>query len=234
MPSFNYLKKLGSHKVDKELISLIERFLLEVMPNTILKETPAIIQPFKISLQNKYSREEFNSMAEYKYPYFKDDVSLIALNFKGTFEGKTTTIAIRFSSDSESTDLSIYSEFEAAQEITASIEKGLELILHEKKTHYWLLFPHWFISLLSFVFGTYYFIKLIDSSSTKQEKAIAAFYLLTVGLYYFFQHLIGFCLFETKKHKQIDKWFNWLLFGYVSFILFTTIFSIIRKSFLGF
>jgi hypothetical protein len=242
MHSYSIQKKINTYTVDKAAIQNIENFLRQDVPKILnlplSQEGQAASTFFKDNitfiLYNSYSEEHFKTIADYKFPYFRNDISGLAIELKIEEDDEALNefeITLSFSKDEEKCNLDIALTDENPMEKVMAIEGGLKSVMSYNKNTNWLLYPNG-IAILTFVALFLGSTQLIAEPKRSNYFWIVGLFL--VGVFMACRYFKGYCTFESKRQQQLDIWYRWFITGLAGFIVFATVLPTIRKSLLGF
>jgi hypothetical protein len=239
MPSYNKQISISTYTVDKLLIENLEAYfnkdILEIL-NLGLEEND---KPNKIDLSvilhDSQGTETYSAIKEYQFQLFRNDINAITLNFEVVNNEKHLKLTLRFGKDDSNSDLSISLSDNNAREKISAITNGVTIILDQNKNLNRFFYLPSFIGGIMTIGGLFSGIFSLQDDYSRKEKFIFAliffsivFYFITINV---FKH---YSSFDTKKQKELDKWFNWLVTGLLGFLLFSTLLTTVRKNLFGF
>lgn len=240
MPSYNTQRAISTYTIDKSLVLKIEDYfkkdVLEILNinSEEFKKTSRDI--LSVTIHDSYGQEVYSSIEEYKHSLFRNDTKGFSIKFTLKNPLHELKIILRFGKEQENSDLSITLSDNKPREKAKAIEDGLVTILNHHKNLNWLLYPKEQIVAALIGFGCFLAgMASLGDRFTNREKFILGT-IFWVGVFYFFvcRYFKGYCTFETNKQKQLDKWFSWLNWGTLGFLLFTTLLGSVRKNLFGF
>lgn len=237
MPSYNKQHSISTYLINKSLIESIENYFEKNVSEILSLKIPdsKTYSRTEVIVHDSHGQEGYKSIKEYKLSHFRNDITGITINYRLYAERKDASITIRFGLEKDNTDLAINLTDDNAREKVCALEQGILDILNQNKTNNWLLYPVWYLNALLVLGVLYTGLLTFSGDSTRQESRIYGIITGTLLMYlWVFHYFKNYSSFDTEKQKQLDKWFAWLLMGLLSFLLFTTLLTSLRKSLLGF
>jgi hypothetical protein len=239
MPSYNLQVALRSFFITKSVIIKMEDYLRKEIAEILNIKAPASgldSSNISIVIHETYGQEVYSSLKEYKHELFRDDTKMITLKFELNAESENVEINLRFGLKPENSDMTNSIQgFVNPREKVSAIEEGILSILDHQKNLNWLIYPNQLISGIIGLVAAGSFIMLLGERFSNQVRYIFGSIVFLIGFYYYgCRAFKGYCIFESNKQKQLDKWFSWLVLGAVGFVLFTTLLTSIRKAIFGF
>jgi len=241
MNSYSLQASLRSYFINKELLKNIEEYLR----NDVLKmlnvdnaldhfsQDQKLL--FALSLFDSFGEEKFKSVSEYKYGAFQDSINALLIEYSFTDSNtlQELKISLRLGKSASSNNLSLHLNDDNAREKVKGIQEGLLRVMSYNKTGNWIFFFNSPLTSLIFMVTA---MGALIFQDRRQEKypLFWIFYLAVIIILFVNVNLKRYSTFESKRQMQIDKGVNWFLLGLASFVLFSTIFPILRKSLLGF
>jgi hypothetical protein len=239
MPSYNLQVGTSSYTVNKSLILNLENYfhkdiveILSITPGEF-KAADKVIR--STIIHDSFGSESYSSINGYKLSMLRNDTKGITIEFGLDSELiRSFKITLRLGAQPENCDLAVSLDDPNARDKVGMIEAGVFSILDQHKNNNWILYPMEGLSTLIAVSSGICGLIAFGSKITDLTKWICGG-IFWIGAFYLFCRLFkGYCIFETNKQKQLDKWFNWIVYGLLSFIVFATLLPSIRKHFVGF
>jgi len=233
---YKLTKKLPTVDVDKSLLKNIETYLLTGIPKLISVSEEEIRGKYYTIIKENSGEFSLGLIENYENDLFPDNTESISVGFRIWDNQKKldVDIRIRFSEkmyskiDIEITDIN-------PKEIAVGISTKLEDIIHQKKNLNFFFHPSLFIEISLGLLG--YIIPATSAFVFKYNYKIAIglliFGVLIASYFWLFKKLKPYSSFNTNRQNMNDKLANYLLLGILSFLIFTTGLTLIRKYLIG-
>jgi hypothetical protein len=187
---------------------------------------------YSVSIFDSFGEEKFKSIKEFKFSSFQN--SIVGIQIQLDFRNETKInqeikISLRLGTAASNNDLSIFLNDTQSKEKVIAIKEGLLRVMDYNKTNNWVYFYN--TSLQALVFLIVGFGMLVYQDNTGARCSVFwIIYFTVIAFLALNVSLKKYSAFDTKKQGRIDKWLNWFFLGLLSFVLFSTIFPIFRKS----
>lgn len=245
---YNLRKTLPTLKVDKALLTRLENYLVKSIPEILHIPSDEVASVFIINF-NEELPESFDKLSSGRYivnsienissDKFADEIKKITIGFSfnglANIEQRRVRIMISFSPEKLYSKLQIQITGKNSQELGYAIYlKLMKLLSENKNLNYFFYDPPYFrlIIIALGALGIFY---------SSDIKIFLVFYgILTILVifylfnYYFLRYYKPYCSFDTNRQERRDKVVNFILLGFLGFVLFGTIAFSIRKHFLDF
>lgn len=99
MNTFNIRKDLPSIRIDKELISQLEKYILEDIPEIIDVDKQLFKDKYSILIIDTLGSGSFNTISEFPLSSFQDGTKKIKMGF-GMYDKSSCSVDISFDTDS--------------------------------------------------------------------------------------------------------------------------------------
>ncbi|QWF69463.1 hypothetical protein KEF85_08705 [Methylomonas paludis] len=190
----------------------------------------------KISIQDDLGKETMSSLIEYapnKFPDTTKNVDVIFSNAFGT-SLYDLSIEVRFNRDKMFSELKISCNRDNARELAHGITHGiLQCLGPHKKGLVWL-YPNRFIEgVIWSTLGAD--VMLLATSSVNTQTFIPAYifiFIILVSYIFILPKLRPYNEFESRKTEDKLKWWDWFMKGSLGFIIFGTIFALLKEWFI--
>ncbi|MDO6430594.1 hypothetical protein Q4E93_08350 [Flavitalea sp. BT771] len=239
MEEYNVQRKLRTYSVNIRLLQQIEEHIIDKMPG-IMPTSPGeshLEGHTTLLVSDPSGTEQFTPMSKYTQPRFDSDVEKVALECsywvgQNVSERQALLLALRFSSDSGDTDLSITLRTHAAKEKAMDLEQSVLQKLEENKTINWIAYPNDFIPTLIFVTGFLSFLFALMVANPIL-KTICILVFATAIYLVMHRFMKGYCSFDSVRQRRLDAIFKWIVFAIIGFIVLS-MFTPLRKIWWGF
>jgi hypothetical protein len=239
MEEYNVQRKLRTYSVNIQLLQQIEEHIIDKMPG-IMPTSPGeshLEGHTTLLLSGPGGTEHFTPVSKYTQQRFENNIEKVALEFSywvGQYvsERQAILIAIRFSSDSGDTDLSITLRAYAAKEKVIDLERSLLQKLEKNKTINWIAYPNELVPTLIFVTG---FLAFLFALMFENPILKTLLILVFAAAVYLVMHrfMKGYCGFDSVRQKRLDTIFKWTVFAIIGFIV-VSMFTPLSKTLWGF
>ena len=236
MSVYELERQIVSCLVTKDFIQQLENYLLNTIPSIIEIPSEIIREEYSLSLKDKFGTETLSSISNYDSNQFPDSTTDISVGFN-IYRPKKIRIDISFNKDEIISFIRINYESDNPREIVKGIYDGIKRIIEPHSNKNKIFHPSAFIGgfLLSFSFYFFGFAVYLFLKNLYLYGMISGFVFLFILFYLSLgKWLKPYISFESKKYFFIKKWSNWFFGGFLAFIIFGTIFVLLRKKFLGF
>jgi hypothetical protein len=239
MSSFELEKKISSCYVTKKLIEQLENYLIFQIPEIIDVPQDEIRNEYYLSITDNLGVEKLPSISNYSLSIFHDSTSEISLGFF-IYIDRTTEFSIKIRFDRERSYFNIISiahKSVNAREKVIAIYDGIKRII-STQTNYNKIFyppPHVdvILSLLLFATGmssAVFFLKnFISPGFVSFIISLSIIIYFSIG-----KKLKPYTSFESKYYLNLKKWSDFIIYGFLGFLLFGTLLVILRKKIFGF
>lgn len=238
MPAFALEKKLGSLAVTKDLLKQVEDYVLRQVPIATGLPLEKLQTSIKWSITDSFGTETLNSFTEYAPALFPNSTSEIAFNlhvYHPAKEAKVTlTIVKVLLSDREWSANAISINFEGAnaREGVVGVYEGLNRLIEPFRTRNWIYHLGGGVDIAigcaALVGGLIFF----------RSSPAHAWYLLGAGAIILVWWLVGrmhpMTTFETRNSKSREKWADWAVKAFATFLVSGVVLTFLRKKLFGF
>lgn len=228
MNKFNIRKDLPSIKIDKELISQLEKYILEEIPEISGIDKSIIQNKYSIEIVDMLGTSVFKSIAEFPLNSFQDGTKKIQLGFS-IYEKTYSNVDISFSTNPFGSQINISIESNNPREKAQGIYNGLMEYVNQNKTynHY---FHKFYIVLLGGIgIGLLCFVTILflKKSFFYATLFLSASIIITTYSYYF-PILKPYSEFSTNRQKRYNKFFSFIVWGVISYLIFVLGFGLLK------
>ncbi|TGK08981.1 hypothetical protein EHO60_13215 [Leptospira fletcheri] len=234
MSRFYTEKPLRSVHIDIDLLSKLEAFILETIPELIpgrFKSKKS--KQYSIELTDKYGSEQLDSFKKYKDKLLPDSISSLLIELKDA--QKTFELSILFDME-EGGSVTLDFESDNVRERAISIIEGIDLILRNYSTINRIYHPWNQIGSVAGIFAL--LLGIVSLSDVINGKYLEAsgpgFFTFALGFYYYIgKFLKTIVSFETRRYKALNKYYLWLVSSCSGFILSGIILTFFKNRFFG-
>lgn len=243
--SYHLTKTLPSCFIERKLLIELEHYLKRKISEHSPVEEGQDDVPYGIIIKDSLGQERLRSIEDFQRTYFPDDTELIRMRARG-IRATSLEIITTFGFTKYETKIEIQSYDKSAREITTGIAAEVASILNSyKTTNHWIHSSSWF----EVFFGTGAIITsafLIASSILVAIQAwslpfnfVNTLLLLITAEFFFCMFFLlkrfkPYSTFETRQNERRIKQLNWILLGFLGFILFTVVGVYFRQKLFGF
>jgi hypothetical protein len=239
MPRFELNRKVPSCLVTKDLLAAIEAYLkVEMRQKLSGLGTDA---DYRISIKENIGTEILASVSEYSPSSLSDKTKEIEIRWENGYEGSwRLVIAINFdgSTDFPMSRLTVECTGPVARETAIGVGDAILRLLESHRTFNWVFHPSGF-PVVSYSAGLLALNLLAIGSVAIFRYRQVGFYLLCgaafVGWIWLSASLFRpHVSFDTRRQRLLDRVWKYLSLGTVGFVVFGTLFPVIRKALVGF
>ena len=236
-PSFSYEHPLRSLRVTKDFLANLEQYLLKKVVETSIATEEEAAACLKIKIDDSLGSERLNSIAQLDGTRFADSTNQIEVELETPYkrDGSKLRIRLNFAKSRLFSTVAISATAPNAKELVLGLKDGILRTLEPHGTWHWICHPIAQAWALVFVAGTALGIAIyrVDGKDTIYPFLLGAFVLVWL---YLFQlgPLRPYTVFDTRAAERSDKVWSWFMTGLGTFILFGTLFTLLRRPLLGF
>lgn len=242
MSQFKLEKQLPSCAVGKDLLRELEAYLLSkaraLAGEEALEEALEEGRYFCVCIHDDLGVETISSVEKIPGGQFLDSTSQVALELDLRY-GKTSfplEVRIRFDKDRSFSKLTISYSGDDARSVVAGLHDGvLRLVLSVKNRNGFFNPPTMLEGALWIATSLPLFIGLAIEKIIPAGFAMGVF--VTALMYAYLiagKRLRPYTAFDTPSTERNSKIVEWFIYGLVGFLVFGTLFVVLRKSVIGF
>ena len=237
MPNFRLEKKLTSYEVSSDLLTDIERYLFEKVPEITKRDSNEIKEDYSVEITDNLGTERLKSISEYPSSSFQDSTNEIMLSLKSFGQKqKYLGVRIRFNRDKLFSHIAVEYDGTNAREITISIFAGIKRIMDPYKTNNRFYHPPGLLDMALFLIMIQSLLTIIFwCENLIYTQRIAALSIIIILILYWGigKKIHPYTVFDSRKSRNYKKWSNWLFYGILGFIIFDLALAFILKLFYG-
>ncbi len=239
MARFSSEIKIPSCIVTKGLIESIEKYLrTKFLALAASDEDKQLLEEaISISITDSFGTERLNSISEFSLPRFSDDTTRLCIAIRRPYRSAVDAFEVDVQFDVSRTFSRAKADYEGlnSREFVTGLLQGIQNCVATTKTKNWLFHlppgPEgalWGLAMFSPAFA----ISIFNVSSPLTYIPLLA----AVTLYaYLFgaKRLRPYTTFDSNLADRRDKFWNWFVGGFLSFIVFSTVLTRFRDALLG-
>ena len=221
-------------RVEKRLLLELEEYVLRRAVELGADEQ------YEVTIKDATGEEQLPTINEFRAAYFPSTTREINLSY-GQFISRGLFVSLTFTLDSLfPAKLRISYSNRAPREIVTGIAAEILRIVGNYRTLHHLFHPGGGMVLVLLGVVTMVATAALALASGKDEAGILLgkellLLLASISfLYLLLGRLLPYSMFETRRNESVAKWGNWLLFGFLGFMLFSVVGVIFRRRILGF
>jgi hypothetical protein len=236
-PSFSYEQPLQSLRVTKDFLASLEQYLLKKVIETSIASAEEAETCLTIKIVDSLGSERLNSISQLDSTNFADSTAQIEVELETPYrrDGSRLKIRLNFAKSRLFSTVAISATAPNAKELVLGLKDGIMRTLEHHRTWHWICHPIAQVWGLVFGAGTTLGIALYraDGKDTIYPFLLGIFFLVFL---YLFQlgSLRPYTVFDTRAAERSDKIWNWFITGLGTFVLFGTLFTLLRRPLLGF
>ncbi|MDP1675195.1 MAG: hypothetical protein Q8L65_19055 [Burkholderiales bacterium] len=236
-PAFNFENRLPSIRVTKDFLGALERYLLKKVVEVGMVDEDKALSCIEIKIEDSLGSERLSSISQFESSRFSDSTSRIEIEFERPYigDGKRLKIRLNFTKNRLFTSLAISASAPNARELVLGLRDGILRTIEPQNTWHWIFHPNAAISGLIFGGGVILGVQMFRIGPTDPSQLFVTGGFIFVWIYLF---LLGtwfpYTGFDSKSAERAGKIFNWLLTGVATFLVFGTLFTMLRRPLLGF
>ena len=243
MQRYSIERLLPSVNVDMALLGDLERFILRKNETLSEAETADSLREsrYAIKIVDSFGVEELTSIDDFQLSYFPNDTKKIELSLDSY--KPHLNLSVKFAIDRANSAITIrYKGKSARQTVEGLVAEILQIVHNSRTLNSWFHYGPGVDAAFSLI-SIWLIISSLVTYITMAFKPMPltfeiATFLLVAGLSVIAllaaAKLRPYSRFHTRKNKSLDGWVNWLLLGFLSFILFTVVGVFFRKTLFGF
>ena len=216
--SFSLNRKLPSCNVDPSLIQRLEGLVNDI-PVLQDENTHSTTANIEVSITGRDEEEKLASISYYRRSYFDDDTRQITITAGSQWKNITR---IQFSRDPLYSRINIQCQSPNARSDAKQIfDYVMDIVKDHRNSNGFLNPPNPLIQLvlapLSYLAFYLAFVFMLRNSVVLASRA--AFIGLAIQIYTNAHRIKPYTEFKTKLNEERSRWFNWLVFSILEFIL---------------
>jgi hypothetical protein len=241
MPTFLVERRIPSCLVTKGLLRDIEGYL-QVEMGQKFGEMLGDEITYEISIKEKIGTETLTSVSDYSPSTFSDGTKEIDVHWENGHKADCRLyIAIDLDGDrlTPTSNLTVKCTAPTARETAIGVRDAILRLLESHRTYNWIFNPSSEFPIVLLLAGWLALTCLIFGSVTVLTNRQKGFYLLSgaviAGWIFvsasFFRPRISF---DSRRQQLLDRLWRYFSLGTFGFVVFGTLFPLIRKAVLGF
>ena len=234
MSTFSYEHGVPSIRLTKDVLEALERYI----PNRIAEACNIAPEDarkgFSIHIVDREGTEHFDSIEQFTPSRFSDSTEKITVDLdarKWSKEGPFVSISLRFSRTRLFSSILITATAPNAREISVGLKDGVLRMLDPHKTWHWWCHP------TAEVWGTYIAASIglaVAAWQLHSKQPVYPLLLVTIMAFclYALQSLLNlrpYTIFDSRAAERGDKIWSWFAKGLMTFLVFGTLLTLIRK-----
>lgn len=239
MAHFSSETKLPSCIVTRELIESIEKYLrTKFLTLAASDEDKQLLEEaISISITDSFGTERLSSISEFSLPRFSDDTTRLCVAIRRPYRSSFEAFEVDVQFDVSRTFSRAKADCEGSnsREFVTGLLQGIQNCVATTKTKNWLFHlppgPDgglWALAFFSPAFAMSFF------KASAPLTYIPLFAAMTLFAYLFgAKRLRPYTTFDSNLADRRDKFWNWFIGGFLSFIFFSTVLAKFRDSLLG-
>ena len=234
MATYTTERNLPACRVEKRLLAELEEYILRRAGELGANES------YEVTIKDATGEEELPTITEFRTAYFPSTTKEISLSY-GLPITRALHVSLVFALGRNWTaNLRVSYSDTAPREIVTGIATEILSIIGNYRTLYYLFHPGVAMTLVLLSIVTILATVALALASGKGEaemllgKQLLLLLASTLFLYLLLGRLLPYSMFETRRNESVAKWGNWLLFGFLGFVLFSVVGVIFRRRILGF
>lgn len=239
MAHFSSETRLPSCVVTKELIESIEKYLREKFLRLAAsdEDKQLLEEAISISITDSFGTERLNSISEFSLPRFSDDTTRLCIAIRRPFSSSFDSFEVDVQFDVSRMLSRAKADYEGSysREFITGLLQGIQNCVATTKTKNWLF--HLPPGLEGGLWGFALFSPAIATSIFEASSPltyIPLFAALTLFAYLILaKRLRPYTTFDSNLADRRDKFWNWFVGGFLSFILFSTLLAKFRDALFG-
>ena len=239
MARFSSETELPSCIVTKELIESIEKYLrTKFLALAACDEDKHLLEEaISISVTDSFGTERLKSISEFSLPRYGDDTTRLCIDLRRPYRSSLDAFEIDVQFDVSRAFSRAKADYTGSnsREFVTGLLQGIQNCVATTKTKNWLFHlppgPEgglWVLAMLSPAFSMSIF------KASSPLTYIPLFAALTLFAYLFgAKRLRPYTTFDSNLADRRDKFWNWFVGGFLSFIIFSTVLAKFRDALLG-
>lgn len=248
MQEFTLERKIPPTEVTLDLLRQLEKVLVEDLRKGLPAFACEAAPKFQIAITDSFGTEIIGSIGDYRPLLLPDTTKSVVVRFRTAYQAPSSMeINIAFTIDQYFSKYSVDVKDSSAREVAIGFsEKVRQVLAPQRRGHAFLHAGGLGVAVagLVAVFGFSFLMAgfsvesggIMDKSAAKQVSiGMGGGLLSLVALYVLAgQVLRPYIIFDSQQNRGRTMVWNWLIFGGLTFIVFTTVAFSFRKSLLGF
>ncbi|MEW6682357.1 MAG: hypothetical protein AB1451_05440 [Nitrospirota bacterium] len=229
---------LPSCCVDKDLLRGLEDYLKTAMGNLYGNQQEAFRDEYTLSITDSLGTEVLKSISDFGPALFSDRTQGITVEASRLYsKQELLMVRLRFHRRRASSELSINCHARNARELATALCDGLKRLLEPHRNFNWFYNPPIVVELI--VFSLSPLVVFFSPAMTLRSQNI---WLITswvsAGLvvFYWVSRIVfkPYSSFDSRTSRTRSTLWNWFIYGIIGFLIFGTVFTMVRMRFFGF
>lgn len=234
MTKFSYDQSLPSLRVTKDLLESLESYLAQRIATSCSLTVDEARKLLSITIEDNLGTEHFSSVNQFHTTRFSDSTKRVVVEIGAHSEGVRLQLRLQFSRGRMLSSMSISATAPNSRELVAGLKDGILRVLEPCRTWHWICNPSaemWGALIAIFLVLVFLQWKLDASHPVSSAVSIGIFILWLLGV---LPYLRPYMVFDSRVSERSDKIWNWFFTGLMTFLVFGTLFVLIREGVLGF
>lgn len=234
MATYTTERNLPACRVEKRLLIELEEYILRRSAELGANEG------YEVTIKDATGEEQLPTISEFRATYFPSTTKEISLRYGLPISG-ALHVSLVFTLGRDWATLRVSYGDTAPREIVTGIATEVLRIVGNYRTPYHLLHPGSGIrglALLLVAIAMIFVASALASEKNETTSLLGRQLLLlvpsTAFVYLLLGRLLPYSMFETRRNESVARWGNWLLLGFLGFVLFSVVGVIFRRRILGF
>ncbi len=236
MSEFTLEKRITSCLVTKDLLRQLEVYLVQYIAKIIDIPPDMLRESLSISISDSLGTETLKSISNYLPSLFPKSITEVRIDLY-LVHPKHISVSIHFGKDKTSSQISIRYKAKQAREVVMAIDGGLRQIFEPSTNANNIFHPPeaamlmiWFLGMLVGPVSMFAFAKGAFSIGV-----IGTVTVLTLIFYTFVGPVIKpYITFDTQRYAAMKRWSDWIIRGFIGFLIFGTLLTLLRRQIFGF
>jgi hypothetical protein len=239
---FNLEKQLGSIRVDKDLLTRLEEYFLSELARMSGVSPKHFPKVFSISITDGVGTEVLHSIKDHRPVQLPDSTQRVAVSYNTSLDyddelAAKIDVNLSFGREDLYTAVKVNCTGPNARQVAISIEEAVLLLLEPHWTHNRLFHPFVGWEVLLFVLMFFAAATGFTLIASGQISAASWLLLLTAALLAYFyaaKRLKPWSSFDSRSDRANEEVWRWFKFGVLTFLVFGSLLTLLRKRLFGF
>lgn len=236
MINFELEQRLPSCTLSLQLLERIEEYLLARLHEYLAKPKEELLNKYVITIVDDLGSESLSTVKDFPASQFRDSTTEVSVGLHYYDKQTDFRINIRFKKERTSARLTISTQGTDARERAVAFHEGVKRLIEPFCNRNWIFhlpvieFFCWILSGSVLLLGIW----LVRSQSYLSASLSFGSFVTMLMYAFVLPTWRPYITFESKSSARRDRAWNWFVMGILGFIIFGTLFSLVRKKLFGF